>query len=305
MAFRLHPGRDLSSDIQRVIRRELAAAIASARDSTLPPAERAHRGRVACKRARAAIGLIRSCDVPRWKNETRALRRAARVVAEIRESGVLLATLDALAEQWGDKSDARTVAHLRQRLFARGREARAAAGSNNPLARFATRLHRVESRIAALTLEGGGFDLIASGFEKTYRRARDAFRHASEDRSAAAFHVWRQHAKAHAYQLELLQPAWPDVLGIWTRKVQILGRLLGDERDLTTLQDWLTREWREKADRRNIRDLLELISGRRSELRDDASDLGRRVFAEKPAALCRRMAAWWTAAAESAGDKAS
>ena len=303
MAFRLHPGRALGPEVRRVIRDQLAAAIVGARDTTQPAAERAHRARVACKRARAAIGLIRSSDTSRWKQEARALRRAARGVADVRESGVLLATLDALEEQWGDKSDPRTIDHLRQRLLVRSRGPGSGAGAKSPLERFAKRLERAEPRFAYLPLEGDGdFDLIASGVEKTYRRARQAFRRAGKDGSPEAFHTWRKHAKAHDYHLELLQPAWPDVMGNWRRKLQILGRLLGDEHDLVTLQDWLAREWREKADRRNVRDLLEFISARRSELREDALELGRRVFAEKPAALGQRLAAWWAAAAETARD---
>jgi hypothetical protein len=94
-------------------------------------------------------------------------------------------------------------------------------------------------------------------------------------------------------------------MGNWRRKLQILGRLLGDEHDLVTLQEWLAREWRDKADRRHVRDLLEVISARRSELREDALELGRLVFAEKPAALGHRLAAWWAAATETARDRSS
>ncbi|MBL9213372.1 MAG: CHAD domain-containing protein [Opitutaceae bacterium] len=300
MAFRLDPGRALGPEVLRVIRHQLAAAIAGAQDTELAAAERAHRARVACKRTRAAIGLIRNCDPARWKPESKALRRAARAVAAIRESGVLLETLNGLDEQWGDKQEARSIAHLRQRLLARSRGKGATAGVRAPLALFAKRLQRVATRVADLAVEGDDFDLIGPGIEKTYRRARQAFRRASRDSSSKAFHTWRKHTKAHAFHLELLQAAWPDVLGNWRRKLQILGRLLGDEHDLVTLQDWLAREWREKNDRRNVRDLLEFISSRRSELREDALELGQKVFAEKPAALGRRLAAWWATAADTA-----
>jgi CHAD domain-containing protein len=305
MAFRLHPGRALGPEVRRVIRHQLAAAIAGARDTTQPAAERAHLARVACKRTRAAIGLIRSSGTAGWKQEARALRRAARAVAEVRESGALLATLDALEEQWGDKSDARTFAHLRQRLLVRSRGPGSAAGAKSPLERFVKRVERAEARVAALPIEGDDFELIAPGIEKTYRRARQAFRRAGKEGSSDAFHNWRKYAKAHAFQLELLQSAWPDVMGNWRRKLQILGRLLGDEHDLVTLQEWLAREWRDKADRRHVRDLLEVISARRSELREDALELGRLVFAEKPAALGHRLAAWWAAATETARDRSS
>ncbi len=35
-----------------------------------------------------------------------------------------------------------------------------------------------------------------------------------------------------------------------------------------------------------------IAAARRTELREDAIELGRRAFAEKPAALVRRLAAW-------------
>jgi len=303
MAFRLHPARPLGADVLRVIRHQLATAIAAARRTDLPAAERAHRARVACKRSRAAIALIRSQDATAWKRELRLLLRAARDVGAMREAGVLLATLNALEEQWGDQVESRTLAHLRQRLIAHSREPKSTAGAKPPLERFATQVQRVQKRVAALELEGDGFDLIAAGAEKTYRRARRAFRCAVEKGTTQTFHTWRKHAKAHAYQFELLQLAWPEVMVNWGRKLRILGRLLGEEHDLATLQEWLAQDWRDKADRRNVRDLLELITARRTELREDAIELGRRAFAEKPAALVRRLAAWWSVAADTARDE--
>lgn len=305
MAFRLHPGRAVGAEVRRVIRQQLAAAIAAARAKPLPAAERAHRARVAVKRARAALALIRATENANGKRETRWLRQAARDLGPIREASVLLETLNALQEQWGDKVDSRTLSPLRQRLLARVREARAAADArtSHSLERFATRVHRVDKRMAALELDGDGFDLIAAGVEKTYRRARRAFRRAGQDGSTPTFHRWRKHTKAHAYQFELLQLAWPEVMANWRRKLQILGRLLGDEHDLALLQEWLARDWRDKADRHNVRALLELIASRRTELREDALDLGRRAFAEKPAALNRRLTAWWGAAADTARDE--
>lgn len=303
MAFRLHPGRALGAEVRRVIRQQLAAAIAAARSKSLPAAERAHRARVAVKRARAALALIRGAENATGKRETRRLRRAARDVGPMREASVLLETLNALQEQWGDKVDSRTLSPLRQRLLARVREARTAADARNSLERFATQVHRVEKRLVALELDGDGFDLIAAGLEETYRRARRAFRRAGEDGSTRTFHRWRKHTKAHAWQFELLQLAWPEVMANWGRKLQILGRVLGDEHDLALLQEWLARDWREKADRHNVRALLELIASRRTELREDALDLGRRAFAEKPAALGRRLTAWWGAAADAARDE--
>jgi hypothetical protein len=89
----------------------------------------------------------------------------------------------------------------------------------------------------------------------------------------------------------------------WIRKLRILGRILGEEHDLANLQHALSRAWREKADRRNVRDLLDLIAARRAELREEAIDLGRRACAEKPAALVRRLEAWWSAAVLRAEDR--
>lgn len=302
MAYRLVPGRNLGDQLLRIVHAQLAAAMSAARDSESPLAERVHAARVASKRARAAIILIRGHDAKAWDRESRLLRRAAREIAPLRDADVLPATLDALQEQWGDRIDSRTLAHVRHGLLAGLSRHRNATRAAAALERFANRLEPAAKRVTGASVPGGEFATLAAGLERTYRRTRRGFRRATREGTVEAFHCWRRHTKAHTCQCQLLQLGWPDVMGNWIRKLRILGRLLGDEHDLANLQHALSRAWREKSDRRNVSALRDLIAARRTELREEAIDLGRRVCAEKPAAFVRRLEAWWSAAVQDAED---
>lgn len=297
MSFRLHPDRDLAREVLRTIRAQIDTALKTAGDPALPGPERAHRSRVACKRAGAAIALIRAHDEATWKREARILRRAIQGLAAIRDADVRVSTLASLQEQPGDKPADRVFARVRSRL-----RTRSGAISRDPFQPFVRRLQPVADRVARVDLAGRDFGLISAGLEKTYRRARRAFNRAVVDGSVRAFHAWRRHAKAHAYQSQLLHLAWPDLMGPWVRALQAVGRLLGEEHDLALLQEWLAREWRKKATRHQVQDLLDFIAARRTRLRAEALDLGRRIYAESPTAFVHRLAAWWATADSAIGD---
>ncbi len=296
MGYRFHTGVPLGEEVQRVVLEQIAAAREALSANKIPPAERAHRARVGCKRIRAALQLVHDRHPRRVEREDRVFRKVGHQLADIRESGALIDALAALQQRWSDKVDRRVFAAAQRRLAAgRHQSLPAPATVRQTLSKIDARLRQAEVRLGKRSFAGKDFTTLAAGLEKTYRRARRAYQRVRADDSIARFHTWRKRAKAHAYHGQLLHRAWPGLMKKWEQLQAQLGDLLGDEHDLALLHEQLVAS-RTARNGAPFPTLLALIEERRAELRTEAIALGRRVFAEKPNAVVRRWWNWWTTA---------
>ena len=154
-----------------------------------------------------------------------------------------------------------------------------------------------EGRIAVgdWQLGSDGWDLLAPGLERSYRRSRNRFRETRSDPSAENVHEWRKRVKDLWYQLRILTPAWPAVLGETADQAHELSDLLGDHHDLAVLADD-ARSRRERFDsEEDLDSLLRAIERRQGTLLASAFALAERLYAERPKAFVRRLAAYWSA----------
>jgi CHAD domain-containing protein len=296
MAFRFQPDSPLGAELVRAVRAQIDAA-ADAIAEQLAAGERAHRARVCCKKIRAALRLIRPHQRKVWARENAFFRDSARKLSLIRESTAVLASLDALRREWEGKVDKSGFAIARRALVAEQRQRLPSASDlQHQLEQFGTRMRKADARLANWKIRGDGFEVVAEGIEHTYRRARRAFRHAGAEGTAEAFHTWRKHAKAHAYQGRLFRCAWPAIMKKWERAQTLLSHLLGDEHDLAVLQKNIHDHVEHIEKDSPVGDVLGLIEERRAELQAEALVLGQRIFAEKPKAFVARLAIWWASA---------
>lgn len=104
--------------------------------------------------------------------------------------------------------------------------------------------------------------------------------------------MWRKSAKHLRYQVELLKDCWPPPLKAFCGELHRLTDLLGEDHDLAALRQGLAAS---EVPRDALKALRALIDRRQAELRARAERLGRRLYAERPAAFARRMKAYWKA----------
>jgi CHAD domain-containing protein len=302
MAFELHPARSVAKELARILREQVDSALAAASESGSPSADRAHRVRVACKRLRAVLQLLRGRNAEFRAREDRYFRATAHRLSALRDSSVVLATFDECLRKTGAHSRDREVRQLRRSLVETERTI------SRDLARSALefvrgRMQRAAVRAGRWKVRGNGFQVLAAGFAHAYRQARQAFHQARKGDSDEVFHTWRKCAKAHGYQLRLLRGTWPVVMKPWEEAAKRLARILGDEHDLALLRDRMRRHAGVKVTGQGIAALLEVIATRRGELRTEAIALGNLLFAERPAPMTRRLCRWWTAAAAESQSK--
>jgi CHAD domain-containing protein len=108
-------------------------------------------------------------------------------------------------------------------------------------------------------------------------------------------HEWRKRVKDLWYHLRVISPAWPPVIDAMAEEAHVLSERLGDDHDLAMLGE-SAREHHDSFRHPGDLDLLlEAIERRRERLQREAVGIGRRLYADDPAAFVSRAKAWWDA----------
>jgi CHAD domain-containing protein len=245
-----------------------------------------HEGRRRCKKLRGLLRLVRPV-FPAFEEENEALRSAAATLSHLRDAEVLKHTLGDLAKIDGNETLAALVETADQ--------------ADSPdqlaiLAQFRSRLAEVRQRAESWALTAEGCEALLPGFRKTYRSAQKRMRAAHDRGGPQRFHEWRKANKYHGFHVDLLKRTAPEVLAGPLEAADRLSTLLGQHHDLAVLLDTTDRMPQKFGDATALSFLREAVGKRRGEIEVEAFELGRQVFAERPRAIERRFAAYWTSA---------
>ncbi len=296
MTFSLHRHASVEDSVVRVAHEQLARAIHDIEHSASDRHHAVHEVRKRCKKLRALIRLVRPALGDVYTRENACYRDAARSLSYLRDAQTLVESFDDLLERCATDVDPLLAAELRVRLIARrNRLADDEARLDRTLDRLVATLRAADARVPGWSLAGDGFDAVAGGVRKTYKRGRKAMQSAVAKPTGKRYHEWRKRVKYHAHHLRLLRPLWTPVMKAHQRPTAQLADLLGDDHDLVVLRETLAREAETFGDERKLGPILGLINRRQTELRGEAHTLGKRVFAERPDALIARLACYWDA----------
>jgi hypothetical protein len=238
-------------------------------DPELSDPEAVHEVRKALKRWRALLRLLGRPlgeQADQMRMEARELMRA---IAGARDAQ---SALDALGDL--RKADVPFSQTSIETIRARLTEMRDAAEAKSFTKTMRDRLSRYLD-YATLSLERWplkaiDFDTVTDGLTSTYRRR----------------------VVEHRHQMDLVEPLWPRLGKVWAEEAQRLRNQLGACQDLAVLTN-LTAPHEPLAPWRSR--LSPLIEERRRAHLNTAQRLSGRLFAEKPKAFRRRIAALWSA----------
>ncbi len=309
---RLHADEPLPWAMQRVALGQFDRITHGLTDRNGDRDEAVHTARKAMKRLRGMLRLVRDeVGTPAYRVENTLLRDTARRLAPARDGFVMLRTLDGLRDAYRGVLRKRAFDHTRSYLQARHDEARRTVIEDDQLiadvvvtlkaarARYAAweaaSLERPNSKLAARGMRDD-FDAMAPGLRRVYARGRRAMRQAYRDGTVESFHEWRKRVKYLRYQLEALEPIWPELLAAHAGRLDELGELLGDDHDLAELGDIVRDDGAATADQRERTLLLALVHRTRLELQYEARPLGWALYAETPDEFVARLGAYWQAA---------
>ena len=304
--FVLTPGEPLGEGLQRLSLDQLQIAITGFNGPSANADDAIHSARKATKRLRAILRLVRSeIGTRAYRYENRILRDASRRISVVRDAAVAVETVRLLGTRFegalpidvfddlSERLDRRYL-HIRSRIVD---ESEAISDVVATLGRSRTRFAgwptgHTEKKVYGSAIRNR-YSAIAPGLGATYGRGRREMKRAFDAPTASNFHLWRKRVKYLRYQMEILQPLWPEVLGGATASLERLSDCLGDEHDLADLLALLALDPNLCPDPVERSLFAALAQHRRSELQTSARVMGTRVYAEKPTQFVRRLGAYW------------
>jgi CHAD domain-containing protein len=268
----------------------IADARGALADPELSDAETVHEVRKALKRWRALMRLLSRPlgeQAEQMRIEARDLMRALSGARDAQS------TLDALADlRKAELPFSETsIETIRKRLA----EVKASAEQTSFTKEMRDRLTRYLD-FATLSLERWplkaiDFDTVADALTVTYRRARQLLPDTWTDAEAEHLHDLRRRVVEHRHQMDLVEHLWPRLGQVWAEEAQRLRNRLGACQDLAVITGFTAPHqplapWRSR--------LMALVDARRAAHLKAAARLAGRLFAEKPKAFRRRIAALWS-----------
>jgi CHAD domain-containing protein len=295
-AYRILAGEPVSAAVKRVITARVDDAVAQLRgEAGTDPAEAVHEARKDIKKSRSALRLIRDAiGDDAWRLENDHYRDCARKLSDFRDAEILVEALDGLAERFGLGTSER-CARLRQEFDRENSAAHEDHAMKRAMATTAAELEQGRPRIDSLPIDGDGWDLLAPGIHRSYRRGRRRLRAVEEQATVTNLHELRKRVKDLWYQLRLIRDADADMLRPLADHAHDLSDHLGDDHDLSLLREQVQRRAAAFSDPADQRHLLDQIDQRRGELQFAAISLAQRIYAEKPKRFTKRLARRWEA----------
>jgi CHAD domain-containing protein len=289
MSYELRQDETVGDGIQRIVCHQIEEAIRASSAEQNGKGSPVHETRKHLKKARSALRLTAGEIDPRaWKRENRCLRKAGRLISEVRDAEARLQTVRQLRE----------FARGRKRSF-RETEELLAFELDSFLAAFSEwpeeakqRLTQALDHIRVWPLDDLDCKQLCKCVQKTHKRGRQALKAAIEKTSTKNLHTFRKRAKELWYQLRILRPLAPAVFGELNDELRAIGQYLGQVHDLAFVAERLSSIG--SARKHGDRILNALVDSREKELERTAIALGERFYAERSRQFARRISQYFS-----------
>ena len=293
MGFRLKSGQAVSSEVRRIVMRQLDLAASELISVGDPESDDAvHDARRRVKKIRAIIRLVRPVlDKPSRSDPN--LRRVSRLLAPVADGQGIIDTLNQLLKRYRKAVPRKMAAAIRSDLIARGKRIDSLAAKDHVLQKARTTLKAERSRVKEWRLSAEGFRAVAPGLRESMRRARSAMVTAWLHPTAAHHHTWRRHVKDHWFHVRLLSARCGRQLKPYQHQIEALDGILGEYHNLVLLREVLVSD--STLSRHEIRRCLRIVERYKRALRQDAQLLGIRIYNEKPRRFVQRVRQLWRA----------
>jgi CHAD domain-containing protein len=294
MGYVLEQAEPLGPGLRRILLEEtVGAAEGLERASESDWEEAVHEARKTLKKSRAIVRLTRSAMGPLYGEANALLRDIGRSLSVVRDAGVVVTTIDKLAEAARESATGEMIAPVRRVLVDRRGRVTDEAMADRLQERAARGIRRASALLTKVSWERVEWQVVETGLRREYGRGRSALRAARRDPEGEATHEWRKRVKDHWYHLRLLRKGWSPVLKRPAKAAHELSDLLGDEHDLTVLAEDLRANSGTLWEPARAEFIAAMAERRRGELFGDAVPLGRRLYAEKPARFTARIRRYW------------
>ena len=288
MSYRLKSKERPSQGLKRIFREEIDSALRLCRHPAKQRGVTVHETRKHLKKLRAALRLAAAqAGKDQHAREDRSLSQIAKLVSDLRDAHVRLHTLTHIREDMSGQSATQPFPKIEE-LLSMERESFSAAFAGWRRQAI-PKLEAAEKRLSGWPLDETTWKQVCGSVAKSYRRGRAALAKVFEKPTPESFHAWRKKVKELWYHLRLLEPLNRVVLKKIAADAKTLGELLGLDHDFAFLLARLREERSDSALQAEHVTLQKLIRKRRRKLQRNATELGRRFYAEPPKAFAKRI----------------
>ncbi len=293
MAFRFRRRESIQRGLRRIAAEQLDSAVAELNNADLDNHTKLHQVRKRFKKLRSLARLVRPGLGDQYGEINTWFRDQSRSLSRMRDAETLVTTATSLGKDADGERAQAVLADVRTTLTLRRDELAVQwQDLETELTALGEELGEIRRNLADWRLEGKGEKAAFAGFHKTFKRGRKAMEQALSHPTDAAWHQWRKRMKYHWYHTRLLSGCWRPVMDARARELSHLSDLLGDDHDLAALCAFAVDHGELFAP--EAPDLVaDLARQRRARLQNRARALGRRLCAEKPDALSKRMQRYW------------
>lgn len=295
MAYRLEQNETLPNGIKRIAKEQIDQALGQLREAPEGRNEAVHDARKRFKKIRAVLRLGRDeigNDV--YRTENICFRDAGRRLSDVRDSYVMVETVDDLSHRFSEQLAEDVFAGVRQQFMERHQEiVKRLLDEERAMEEVVAVIETARQRVDTWPVESDDFSAIYGGLRRVYKRGRNRLADAYADPVPENFHEWRKRVKYLWYHIRILEPVWPNVLAELAGAVHELSDYLGDDHDLAELRRAIDTQPQSFGNERDLEMLVALIDRRRAELEAAARPLGERIYVEQPADFVDHIAAYW------------
>jgi len=292
MSFKLPLDAPQGKSLRRVGVKQLAQALRqlTPHDGKQPDV---HQARKCFKRFRSLLLLAKpGMERGAFERYNTGMRDIARCFASARDRQAMLETI---AKIEADATEAAVLNMANALKTALGQNPESAPATNEKAQRQALgRLAALRRAFRSDCIDIQKFDGLRGGLIAVYERGRaqmEALR-GTHDITDEAFHEWRKSVQRHWRHLQLLSASWPEMMREQIKLARSLSQILGDDHDLSVLRNFALRH-RSLGTKAEVAAFASFCSQRQLMLRSAADVHGRRLFADKPKSLAKRLAAYW------------
>lgn len=301
MAYRFKTSEPLAKGFRRIAAQQISAAEKRLASPVGGPVQidpvQVHEARKNLKRARALLRLMRpALGEAVFKRENARMRDVGRLLSARRDIHVIDQTILKIEASHGSLPVA-VIEKLRAAI-ASTRDTIDTQATAEGAEKAAAMLRQSLAALRRVKLEGEGFDLVRPGLKRSYAACRKAFKEAYGQPCAETSHEWRKTIQQHWRQMLLLSRAWPEALLPRARAARQISDLLGEDHDIALLLAYLAGHPELPLSARDRQRIAGHCMARQAEIRAQCEPLGARLLAEPPKDHCRRISAYWQAAAK-------
>ncbi len=294
MGYQLEIHESAAEGIRRIVWEEIDYAIANLQHPT-DRDKAIHETRKCFKKIRAVIRLVRDELGKRiYKAENYFYRDLGRTLSPMRDSAVLIESLEKLKKHFGERFPADFFNHAKDQLTAMHHErTQQELEGTHLFEKVIVELEKGRARITEWPIRHKGFSPFCGGLHRIYQRGKKRMRDADKETTDETLHEWRKRVKDMWYAVCLFQPSWNEILKPYAEKLHDLSDLLGDDHDLGRLKVFLS-EHPDVCMNDDAKELLvALIKQDRTIIQSSIWPLGGRIFTEKPEAFLIRIRGYW------------